>query len=186
MPRTTLPSLISGVEMTKKGIVHLYTGTGGGKTTSTLGVALRAVGHKQKVIMIQFMKGRKNTGEYKIRKKLSPYFEIHQFGRPGFVDLKKPSEKDKKLAQKGLEFARKALKKKPNVLILDEINIATRYKLIDVDDVLDLLKDVPSKTTVYLTGRYAMKKLVDRADIVNKIMDHKYPKKFLYRKGIEY
>ena len=172
--------------MAKKGTVHLYTGAGGGKTTSTLGVALRAIGHKQKVIMIQFMKGRKDTGEYKIRKKLSPYFEIRQFGRPGFVNLKKPSKKDKELAQKGLEFARRALKKKPNVLILDEINIATKYKLVDVSDVLDLLENVPAKTTVYLTGRYASKRLIDRADIVNKIVDYKYPKKFLYRKGIEY
>ena len=58
------------------GYIYLYTGTGGGKTTNALGLALRSVGHGHKVVIIQFMKWWKNTGEYKIRKKLQPYYEI--------------------------------------------------------------------------------------------------------------
>ena len=108
----------------KMGKVYLWTGNGWGKTTSALGTALRAIGHGKKVIVIQFMKGwGDKIGEYKIRKKLKLY-EIHQFGRKGWVDLKKPTAKDKELARQGLEFAYKAVKKKPFLLILDEVNLA--------------------------------------------------------------
>ncbi len=98
--------------------IYLWTGHGAGKTTSALGVALRCIGHKQKVVVIQFMKGRKDIGEYKIKNKLKPYHEIYQFGRKGFVNLKKPSEEDKNMAKKALEFAKKKLKEKPHLIIL--------------------------------------------------------------------
>jgi cob(I)alamin adenosyltransferase len=178
--------LPGGVMKRKKGFVHVYTGIGGGKTTSTLGVALRSVGHRCKVIMIQFMKGRKDIGEYKAQKRLKPYFEIHQFGRKEFINLKNPEKIDYELARKGLEFAKKALKKKPCVLILDEINLAVAVGLLKSSDVLEVLKDVPEKTTVYLTGRYAPRELIERADLVTEIIDIKRPKNIPVRKGIEY
>jgi cob(I)alamin adenosyltransferase len=168
-----------------KGIVYLWTGTGAGKTTSALGVALRQVGHKQKVIIIQFMKGRKDIGEYKIRNRLKPYYEIYQFGTKKLVDLKNPSKKDKELAEKGLEFAYKALKKKPKLLILDEINLAAAIKLLKVDDIIKFLDKVPAETSVYLTGRYAPLKLAKRADYVTLFKTMKQ-KKIKARKGIEY
>ncbi|ENO12076.1 ATP:corrinoid adenosyltransferase [Thermoplasmatales archaeon SCGC AB-539-C06] len=88
--------------------IYLWTGEGSGKTTSALGVALRCAGHKMKVIIVQFMKGRKDIGEYKIMKKLKPYYQIYQFGRKEFIrPLDKPTQKDKELAKKGLEFAKK-------------------------------------------------------------------------------
>lgn len=159
----------------KKGNVYLWTGNGWGKTTSALGVVLRAVGHKKKVVMIQFLKGRKYIGEYKSRARLKPYFEMHQFGRKDFVKLSKPSEKDKKLARKGFEFAKNALKKKPFLIILDEINIAAAAKIIGVDEIIEFLDKVPKSTTVYLTGRYAPKKLIDRADYVTEVKAVKHP-----------
>lgn len=67
--------------------VYLYTGSGAGKTTNALGVALRTVGHEKRAVVIQFMKWRKDTGEYKVRKKLQPYYEIYQFGRKGWEGL---------------------------------------------------------------------------------------------------
>jgi len=159
-----------------KGNVYLWTGDGWGKTTSALGVALRAIGHRKKVVVVQFLKGRKNVGEYKSRTKLKPYFEMHQFGRKEFINLKNPSEKDKKLARKGFEFAKQAVKKKkPFLLILDEINIAAASGLLDVDDVIEFLDTVPKTTTVYLTGRYATKKLVERADYATEIRPIKHP-----------
>jgi cob(I)alamin adenosyltransferase len=167
------------------GLIYIWTGTGAGKTTSALGVALRQVAHRQKVIIIQFMKGRKDIGEYKIRNKLKPYYEIYQFGTEKLVDLKNPSEKDKELAQKGLEFAYKALKKKPKLLILDEINLAAAVKLIKVDDIIKFLDKVPSSTAVYLTGRYAPLKLTKRADFVTLFKTAKQ-KKVKAKKGIEY
>jgi cob(I)alamin adenosyltransferase len=170
------------------GFIHLYTGGGEGKSVTAFGRALRAVGHGYKTIIIQFMKGRKNIGEYKIMKRLSPEYEIHQFGRKEFVDLKNPDPIDIELAHKGLAFAKKALKKKPKLLVLDEINLATAIGLVKVEDVLDLLRNIPSSTVVILTGRNAPKELIDRADLVSETHEIKHPMKsgVMARKGIEY
>jgi len=169
------------------GLVYLWTGEGAGKSTSAFGTALRAIGHKKKVVIIQFLKGRKNIGEYKVAKLLKPYYEIYQFGRKEFVNLKKPTKKDKQLAQKGLEFARKILKeKKPFLLILDEINIAAAAGLLDVNEIINLLDSAPKQTTIYLTGRYAPKKLIKRADVVNEIRVVKFPKTIKAKRGIQY
>ena len=132
-----------------KGKIHLYTGEGEGKTTTALGLALRAVGHGYKVIIIQFMKGRKNIGEYLIKERLAPEYEIYQFGKEKFVNLENPSEEDKKLAQKGLEFARESLRKKPRLLILDEINLAIAIGLIELKEVLNFLRKSPTKLLWY-------------------------------------
>lgn len=169
------------------GYVYLWTGIGGGKTTNALGLALRSIGHKHKVIIIQFLKWWKKTGEYRIRKKLYPYYEIYQFGRKGWIGFKNLNEKDKKLAEKALKFAEEITrKKKPSLLVLDEINLAIYCKLLDVDDVIRFLDKVPKKTDVVLTGRYASKKLIKRADFVNEIKDLKHPKKIRTTKGIQY
>jgi cob(I)alamin adenosyltransferase len=169
------------------GYIYLYTGTGGGKTTNALGAALRSIGHGHKVMIIQFLKWWKNTGEYKIRKKLYPYYEIYQFGRKGWVGLENLDERDKKLAKRGLEFAKKIVKeKKPHLLILDEINLAVHCDLLDVDEVIDFLNHIPKRTDVFLIGRFAPKELIDRADFVNEIIDVKHPKKIPTTKGIQY
>jgi len=170
-----------------KNNIYLWTGEGAGKTTSALGVALRCAGHRMKTIVVQFMKGRKNIGEYKIMKKLKPYYQIYQFGKKEFIKpISKLSEKDKKLALKGLEFAREAAKKKPRLLILDEINLACAIGLVKVDDVIDLVKHCSKYTIVYLTGRRAPAKLKKIADFVNEINLLKAPRKYPVRKGIEW
>ena len=169
------------------GYAYLYTGTGGGKTTNALGLALRSVGHGHKVVIIQFMKWWKNTGEYKIRKKLEPYYEIYQFGRKGWIGLSNLEEEDKTLAKRGLEFAKKIVKeRKPHLLVLDEINLAVHCKLLDFSEVLDLLDNIPKKTDVVLTGRHAPKELMDRADFVNEVRNIKHPKEIPTTKGIQY
>jgi len=169
------------------GYVYLYTGTGGGKTTNALGLALRSVGHGHKVVIIQFMKWWKNTGEYKIRKRLEPHYEIYQFGRKGWIGLSNLGEEDKKLAKKGLKFAEKIVQEKePHLLVLDEINLAVHCRLLDANEVFELLDKIPKKTDVVLTGRYAPKELVERADFVNEIIDVKHPEKIPTTKGIQY
>lgn len=173
----------------KKALVYLWTGDGAGKTTSALGVALRAVGHRQKVIVIQFLKGRKDIGEYKIMKRLKPNYEIYQFGRKEWIDPKRPKQIDYEIAAKGLEFAKRiARKKKPNLLILDEINLAVAWGFLNLRDVMKLLDSIPRKTTIYMTGRFAPKKLIERADFATRIEQIKHPlkKKILAKKGIEY
>jgi len=170
------------------GFVHLYTGGGEGKSVTAFGRALRAVGHGYKAIIIQFMKGRKNIGEYKIRKRLAPEYEIYQFGRKEFVDLKNPDLIDIELAHKGLAFARKALKRRPKLLVLDEINLAAAIGLVKVEEVLDLLRDIPPSTVVILTGRCAPKEFINRADLVSEMHEVKHPMKrgIIAQKGIEY
>jgi len=169
------------------GYVYLYTGIGAGKTTNALGLALRSVGHKRKVIIIQFLKWWKNTGEYKIRKILAPYYEIYQFGRKGWHGLSKLGEEDKELAHKALRFAEKIVKeKKPHLLVLDEVNLALHCKLLDVKEVLKFLDKMPKKTDVVLTGRFAPKELVKRAEFVNEIIAIKYPKEMVTTRGIQY
>ncbi len=170
------------------GLVHLYTGDGEGKSITAFGLALRAVGHGYKVIIVQFMKGRRNVGEYKVWKRLAPNYEIHQFGRKEFVNLKKPSRIDYILANRALRFAKKALKRKPRLLILDEINLAASLGLVKLEDVLDLLRNIPKPTTVVLTGRNAPKELVKQADLVTEMREIKHPLKkgVQARRGIEY
>jgi cob(I)alamin adenosyltransferase len=172
----------------KKGQIHLYTGEGEGKTINAIGLALRAIGHGYKVVIIQFMKGRKDVGEVKIKDKLAPEYEIHQFGRKEFIDFKNPKPEDYELASKGMKFAKSVLKKKPRLLILDEINLAAHFGIVDTKEVLKLLDEVPKETVVILTGRRAPKELVEKADLVTemKMIKHPYEKGVQARRGIEY
>jgi len=174
--------------MEKRGFIHLYTGEGEGKSVTAFGLALRAVGHGYKVIIVQFMKGRMDIGEYKIKDRLSPEYEIHQFGRKEFINLEKPDPVDFKLAEGGLAFAKESLKRKPRLLILDEINLAVAVGLLKLEDVLDLLREIPPSTTVVLTGRRAPRELMDKADLVTEMREIKHPMKkgVQARKGIEY
>ncbi len=169
------------------GHVYLYTGTGGGKTANALGLALRSVGNEHKVIIIQFLKWWKNTGEYQIRKRLEPFYEIYLFGREGWIGLDNLGKEDKKLSEDGLKFAKNIVKeKKPHLLVLDEVNLAIHCKMLDIKDVLEFLDLVPDQTDVVLTGRYASQELIDRADFVNEINDIKQPKEMVTTKGIQY
>ena len=166
------------------GKIFLYYGTGAGKTTNALGLALRCVGHGLKAVIIQFMKGRKDIGEYLIRERLAPNYEIYQFGRDGWINLRNPSDEDRRLAHKALEKAREVLREKPHLLVLDEICLAAYIGLIDVDEVLKLLDEVPEETDVVLTGRFCPPELINRADIVNMIVEVKAPKRVYTRLGI--
>jgi len=185
------------------GYVYLYTGTGAGKTTNALGLALRSVGHKHKVVIIQFLKWWKNTGEYKIRKMLYPYYKIYQFGRPGWLKIddktgkikygkamfkvRNVEELDREFARRGLEFAKKImLKEKPHLLVLDEVCLALHLKLLKVEELLELIEKLPKRTDLVLTGRYAPKEIIERSDFVNEIIDVKYPKDIPTTKGVQY
>jgi cob(I)alamin adenosyltransferase len=169
------------------GYVYLYTGTGAGKTANALGLALRSVGHKRKVIVVQFLKWWRNVGEYQVRGMLRPYYEIYQFGRKGWVGLSNLGEEDRRLAHKALEFARKSVReKKPDLLVLDEVNLAVHCQLLDVGEVVDFLDEVRGMVDVVLTGRYAHEELIRRADFVNEIVDVKHPREMVTTKGIQF
>jgi cob(I)alamin adenosyltransferase len=183
------------------GYVYLYYGTGGGKTANALGLALRSVGHGKSVVIIQFFKWKKDIGEYLIKDKLAPNYEIYQFGREAWLgeedktaefggekfNVECVKSHDKELAKKALDFAAQVLReKKPHLLVLDEVALAVHWKLLDVKKVLELLDKVPEETTVVMTGRYAPQELVDRADFVNIVQDVKMPKHFKLTEGIQY
>jgi cob(I)alamin adenosyltransferase len=172
----------------KKGYVHVYTGNGKGKTTAALGVALRAAGHNLKTIIIQFLKGNINYGELLSTKKLAGLIEIYQMGRENFVDPKNPDPKDIKLAKKGFEFAKQIiLKKKYDIVILDEINVAIAYGLIPLKDVIELIKERPSSIELILTGRWAHTEIIALSDIVTEMKEikHYYKKGITSRRGID-
>ena len=101
--------------------VYLYTGNGAGKTTNALGLALRSLGHNHKVIIIQFLKWWKNTGEYKFQKQNKNY-KVYQFGRKGWHGFKNLTEKDKELAHKALDFSKKIVKKTNRAIVQKIIN----------------------------------------------------------------
>lgn len=158
----------------KRGLVYVFTGDGEGKTTAALGLGLRALGHGKTVVVIQFMKGRKYVGEYRVQDQLKNY-EVYQFGKEQFVDLKHPDAKDKQLAQDGLDFARQTIKREPDVVILDEINLVVDVGLIKVKDVLNLINSVPKNMVLILTGRNAPKAIIKAADIVSYVKNVKHP-----------
>lgn len=169
-------------------MIYLFTGEGGGKTIAALGLALRSVGQKRKVIIIQFLKGRKDTGEYKIARKLRPYYKVFQFGRKKLINLRKPSPLDVALAEKGFAQAKKSLREKPKLLILDEINLAIAAGMLPEKDVMAFLRKIPKTVDVVLTGRHASKRLYRVADGVSvvKKVKHVFDRGIQARKGIEY
>lgn len=170
------------------GLIQLYTGNGKGKTTASLGQALRACGHGLRVLMIQFMKGSKNYGEL-LSSESVPGLEIVQKGLPTFVKKGEPSDEDLRLAAEGMDLARKAVKDAAHdILILDEINCAVDYGLVDLSEVLELIKNKPEKMELIMTGRYAPQELMEVADLVTEMKEvkHHYNTGVQMREGIEF
>ncbi|XOU93968.1 MAG: cob(I)yrinic acid a,c-diamide adenosyltransferase [Candidatus Kerfeldbacteria bacterium] len=166
-----------------RGLVHVYTGNGKGKTTAALGLAMRMISYKKKVLIVQFIKGPWRSGELDIVKKLKPYLKITALGE-GFIKIlgdRKSFEVHKQAALQALEYVNREMKSgKYNLIILDEINVAIREKLIPITMVLTLIKQKPAKLELVLTGRNAPDKIIKQADYVSEIKEVKHP----YQKGI--
>lgn len=175
----------------ESGLVIVYTGKGKGKTTAALGMALRAIGHNYKICMIQFIKGSWHYGEMSSSKRLEPEFELTAVGKGfvGILDDKTPKEIHQKIAREAIQIAKeKVVSKKYNVVILDEINYAVNLGLIDVIDVLDLIKTKPETVTLVLTGNHARPEVIDAADLVTEMREIKHPFQYGIRakKGIDF
>jgi cob(I)alamin adenosyltransferase len=171
-----------------KGLVFVYTGNGKGKTTAAMGQALRAIGHDLKVLVIQFMKGKK-YGEVIAAEKYLPGVTIYQCGLDSFVMRGNPAPVDVELARKGLSIAREALTSgEYNMVILDEINVALDFKLIPLGDVVEMIQHKAPSVDLILTGRYAPKEIIELADMVSEVKEvkHHYAAGVKERAGIEY
>ena len=165
----------------------MYTGSGKGKTTAAIGLGMRAAGAGLKVNMIQFMKGRKYCELVAINNISN--FSYSQHGRDEFVNKENPEQIDIDLAQKGLKHAKEIIKSdKYDVVILDDINVVIDFNLINLNQVLKLIREKPEKLELVLTGRYAPSKIIKVADYVSEILEikHVYQKGIKARKGIEY
>lgn len=183
-----------------KGLIIVLTGTGKGKTTSALGVALRSIGQSNKALMIQFLKASKTYGEIKSSKRLYPDFEIIQVGKDCVypensdqryrcedcdfrchINPENPSAQDRQAAEEGFQLAEEKIKSNVyNMIILDEINYAINYGLIPLEKVLRLLRKKPPKTHLVLTGRSAHPEIIKTADLVTEMLEIKHP----FQKGI--
>ncbi len=171
----------------ERGTIQLYTGNGKGKTTAALGAALRAVGHGKRVVMIQFMKGRL-YGELEAARSLAG-FAIEQHGRDEFVDPKHPEAIDRELAERGWRRAEEVVRAgDADLLILDEINVAVSFGLIELAKALSFMREKPPCLELILTGRYAPQEMIDLADTVTEMREirHHYSRGVAARKGIEY
>jgi len=166
----------------RRGLVICYTGDGKGKTTAALGLAVRAVGAGLRVRMLQFIKGEWKPAELKGLALLGDHFSMEQLGL-GFVTYKPklPWERHAEAAQAAWAQAGREMQSgAQDVLILDEINNAFRFGLLDPADVLEAVRTRPTELTVVLTGRGAPPSVLEAADLVTEMKSIKHP----YAQGI--
>lgn len=177
----------------KHGYIQVYTGNGKGKTTASLGLAMRALGRCWKVLIIMFTKGGDNYGELISFRNLSPEIAknltIIQAGLDRIIYSNNKNSKDEEEIKKGWELAKKAIiNDEYNLIILDEANIAIDLGILDVNEVLEVLKNKPEEMEIVLTGRNANPKIIEIAHLVSEInpIKHYWDTGISARKGIEY
>jgi cob(I)alamin adenosyltransferase len=167
-------------------MIQVYTGNGKGKTTAAFGLALRAAGAGANVYIGQFAKNR-CYHEIKALKRINN-IKVEQFGRRCFI--KKPPDKiDLRMALAGLKRSKEIIAaRKYRMVILDEINIAVKLKLIPLSGLLELIKHTPKTIELVLTGRHAHAKIIKLADLVSQIKEvkHYYAQGVKARRGIEF
>ena len=189
--RTTVKIDFGGLEMEpglERGLVHVYTGNGKGKTSAAFGLALRAIGRGLKVYVIQFIKGGFDYGELHASRYL-PNLELKAFGRGRFIAETPPAKADVELARDALELAKKVVNGgEYDIVILDEVNVALNLGLIGVEEVIQLIKNKPKGVELILTGRNAPQEIIELADLVTEMKEIKHPasKGVPPRMGIEY
>ena len=171
--------------MERHGLIIVHTGDGKGKTTAALGLALRAFGAGLRVLILQFIKGKKDSGELKALKLLG--VEIRQCGL-GFITKENFAEQ-KKSARSAIELAQKEILSGDwDLIILDEINYAVKFGLLDAPEILSLIEIRPPELHLVFTGRDALPELIEVADLVTemKLIKHPFQKGIVAQSGIEF
>jgi cob(I)alamin adenosyltransferase len=173
-----------------RGLIIVNTGPGKGKTTAAMGTALRAVGNGMKVLMLQFLKGSWHYGELDAVKAFGDNFIMKQMGR-GFVKVggAETDPEDVRMVEEAWEEAEQAIMSGQwDLVILDEINYAISYAMLDPAKVAETLRRKPEQVHVILTGRNAHPTIIELADTVTEMkqVKHAYEKGVLAQRGIEY
>ena len=171
----------------EKGLVLVHTGAGKGKSSSAFGVVVRALGWKQKVGVVQFIKGKWKTGERQFFDRLGEV-TWHTMGEGFTWDTQ---DKDRDIAAAQAAFAKGAemmASGEYDLVVLDEINIAMLYEYLSVEDVIAGLEARDAKTGVILTGRDAKPGLCEYADLVTEMSEVKHPFKagIKAQRGVDY
>jgi cob(I)alamin adenosyltransferase len=175
----------------RKGLIIVHTGPGKGKTTAALGIGFRAAGQGLKVLMVQFIKGSWHYGELDAAEMLGKdRFTILPMGR-GFVKVgeEKPDPEDVRQVEEAWRFSSAKIQSgEYDLVILDEINYAISYKMLDAEKVVQTLKAKPEMLHVILTGRNAHPSITELADLVTEMREvkHPYQKGILAQRGIDY
>ncbi len=173
----------------EKGLIIVHTGNGKGKTTSSLGMALRTLGHGEKVAILQFIKGGWEPGEAKALKTFGDSLIWHALGE-GFTWETQDRERDKELVSKAWEMAQDYLIRKTyKLVILDEINVAIKLGYLSAKQVIEGITKRPKLTHVVLTGRGAPDELIKNADLVTEmhLVKHQFKDQGVKaQKGIEF
>ncbi len=173
--------------MADKGRVIIHTGDGKGKTTAALGAAFRALGHGQKVCVVQFIKGQGKYGERILAGKLEN-LDWHICGK-GFVFKKENVEEDKKIAEEGFTLACDIIAgDRYDLVILDELTYLPALGFLAVEKIVEVIKAKPERLSIIITGRNAAPELIEIADTVSeiKVIKHAYQEGIKARKGVEF
>lgn len=175
----------------RKGLVQVYTGEGKGKTTAAIGEALRARGRGYKVLLVQFLKGKKGSGEISALEELG--VKVICKGKDLGLSLNRIGEKERRRVRgEWSNFLDKineeVLAEDYDLLILDEANVACHHGLIDENKLLQFIKEKPDSLEIILTGRYASPRLIKTAHLVSEVqkIKHPYDEGIKARKGIEF
>ncbi len=167
----------------QRGYIQVYTGTGKGKTTAALGLAIRAAASGMHIYIGQFVKGM-HYSELDILEKcpyLGDHIKLKQYGKDCFI-YNKPSNEDIQIAVEGLSDIKIAMESGIyDIVIADEINIAVYFKLFSEDDLIGLMVSKPSNVELIITGRNATEKVIKQADLVTEMKEIKH----YYTQGVE-
>ena len=169
----------------EEGYIQIYTGDGKGKTTAAIGVSVRALASGLSVFFGQFMKSRL-AAEHTFFEQF-PAIDLHRFGTGRFT-RGKPSQQDVDKALEGWSICKEAIiSDKYDLIVLDELNVALFMGLLEIDPIIEILKQKPRQTEIIITGRRAPEKLIEIADLVTEMLEikHYYTKGVPARKGIE-
>ncbi len=175
--------------MGRNGTIRVLTGDGKGKTTTALGLALRAVYRGMRVLVVQFLKAPESSGEHFAAPSLNPLLTIRPVGRKGFIVQRQEDSPDRLMAESAFAEARLGmLEGKYDMIVLDEINVAVYMGLLDVEDVLKLIEAKPENIELVMTGRYAHPRVIEPADSVYEmvLVKHHFDMGIPAAKGIEY